>query len=541
MQFLFALTLLVSATLLFAVQPMFAKMVLPSLGGAPNVWNTCMVFYQAVLLGGYAYAHFSTRRLGPRRQAILHLPLLCFAWLVLPIAISAAWIPPAEGYPFFWLIGLMAVCVGLPFFLVSATAPMLQAWFAETDHPSAKDPYYLYAASNVGSLVALLAYPTLIEPSLRLKVQSWAWAWGFGVLMFLIACCAVVLWRRPAAGAEPAGAGTAGSQRVEPPGPAPTAARRLRWVLLALAPSSLMLGVTTYVSTDLATVPLLWVIPLSLYLLTFVLVFARRPLLRHSWMVRVEPFFVLPLAAWFYFDHSSLAWSMIPLLLATFFVIAMVCHGELAATRPPARHLTEFYLWMSLGGVLGGLFNALIAPYIFTSIFEFPLMIVAACALRPQGSWGFLDRWVRRVVLAAAGSGAQRLASLPRKAWERALDLPAPALVAVIGVPAMMLANRLFPTDSDADEAALWWCGATVLILAVLATLCFSNRPVRFALGVAAVMLIGYRVSPSSAQVLCVYRNFFGVVRVTHGDERNRNILWHGTIPHGRRTATRTR
>ena len=200
MQFLFAFTLLVSATLLFAVQPMFAKMVLPRLGGTSNVWNTCMVFYQAVLLAGYVYAHVSTRMLGPRRQAILHLPLLCLPWLVLPIAVADSWTPPAEGYPFFWLVGLLVVCVGLPFFAVSATAPMLQAWFSQTGHPRAKDPYYLYAASNLGSLVGLLAYPTLIEPNFSLWAQRWAWAGGFALLMFLIGCCAVVLWCAACAG-----------------------------------------------------------------------------------------------------------------------------------------------------------------------------------------------------------------------------------------------------------------------------------------------------------------------------------------------------
>jgi hypothetical protein len=384
MQLAYAITLLVSATLLFLVQPMFAKLALPLLGGTPNVWNTCMVFYQAALLAGYLYAHLSTRLLGTRRQAALHLALLCVPWVVLPIGIHSGWVPPAEANPVPWLLMLLTASVGLPFVVVAASAPMLQAWFADTRHPAANDPYFLYAASNLGSMISLVAYPTLVEPNLTLAGQTLVWTAGFGLLMLLTLGCAVLLWRsfakvpqyrkeaegegatdeergargpelgttdegqgpmdqeqgaRDAAApplplGEGRGEGTCRVERLAPPGPQSITASpfllRLRWLVLSLVPSSLLLGVTTHISTDIAAVPLLWVIPLALYLLTFVLVFARRTILPHRWMVRLQPFLVVPVAGWFYLSGSHTSWLFVPLHLAMFFVTAMVCHGELA-------------------------------------------------------------------------------------------------------------------------------------------------------------------------------------------------------------------
>ena len=293
MQFFFALTLFVSATLLFLVQPMFAKMVLPRLGGTAAVWNTCMVFYQAVLLAGYLYAHFSTKWLGSRRQALLHLVILALPLLVLPIALGDAQIPIGGQNPTAWLLAILAASVGLPFFAVSASAPMLQKWFADTGHPAGKDPYFLYAASNLGSMLALLGYPTIIEPMLPLAGQSRVWQFGYLLLGLLTVGCGAVLWlsRR---GAAVAIAGVPGSIGVEAaflggaPArertvPAPAWGQRIRWLALAFAPSSLLLGLTSFISVDLAAVPLLWVIPLALYLLTFVIVFAQWP----TWPYRV--------------------------------------------------------------------------------------------------------------------------------------------------------------------------------------------------------------------------------------------------------------
>jgi hypothetical protein len=515
MPLLFALTLLTSATLLFLVQPMFAKMVLPLLGGTPAVWNTCMVFYQAALLGGYVYAHWSIRLLGSRRQAALHLTLACLPWLVLPIGVAAGWSPPSEGNPSVWLLALLSLSVGLPFLVVSASAPMVQAWLADTGHPAGKDPYFLYAASNAGSMLGLLGYPVLVEPTLSLARQSQAWTAGYGLLMALLAACAVALWRSP----KPAAQTAPDEFEAEPPADgAPSWGRRLRWLLLALVPSSLLLGVTTHIATDIASVPLLWVVPLALYLLTFIFVFARRQLLPHRWMLRVQPFFVLPLAAWFCLNVSGTNWLMIPLHLLTFFVVAMVCHGELAATRPDPRHLTEFYLWMSVGGVLGGIFNAIVAPLVFPAVIEYPLVLVASCLLRP-----------------AMGPELRRL-----RAWLLDLLLPAvlaAALVAVIQGGGALLGR----------EIKLWEGGA-LLALGAVAALSFIGRPLRFALAAGALMLTGTLLVNQSnwspwgllrdSGVVHGERSFFGVIRVRHDGFCNTNTMIHGTTRHGMQNLT---
>lgn len=505
----FAVTLFISAALLFVVEPMFAKMVLPLLGGAPAVWNTCLVFYQAVLLAGYLYAHFSLRWLGPRRQAVLHLVLLCLPWTVLPIGVARGWVPPPEAFPVGWLWMLLTVSVGLPFLVVSASAPMLQAWFSQTGGRSARDPYFLYAASNLGSLLALLGYPLVIESHLTLREQSWGWAAGYGLLMVLVAGCAAQLRRSPPS-AEPA----VGSSVGEGPGEAAAVARpdwrrRLWWLALSLVPSSLLLGVTTYISTDIAAIPLLWVIPLALYLLTFVLVFARRTILPLRWMLRVEPYLIVAAAgalAW----HANLPIQLLligSLELLAFFVIAMVCHGQLAADRPAGSHLTEFYLWMSLGGVLGGLFNALVAPLIFSGAVEYPLMIAAACLLRPLAP--------------AAAAGAW--------AWTRRSALPGVVLAACCGLS--WIARRQDLADLPYLDFAL--PKLIVVLAAAAAAFSLRRRPVPFGLAVAAVLGISWLCSAGEGRLLYAGRSFYGVLRVTDDRFWNAHQLSHGSTAHG--------
>jgi hypothetical protein len=528
MPLLYAATLFISAALLFVVQPLFAKMVLPLLGGTPNVWNTCMVFYQAVLLAGYVYAHLTIRWLGPRRQAALHLVVLCLPWLVLPFGLSASWSPPVDSNPTGWLLSLLAVSVGLPFFVVSASAPMLQAWFAASGHRAGKDPYFLYAASNLGSLVALLAYPTLIEPDLRLIFQSWAWTAAFGLLGGLTGICAVALWQSKSV-----------VQASRSPEETPvdrldhnqsqnglTLGLRLRWVALALAPSSLLLGVTTHISTDIAAVPLLWIVPLALYLLTFVLVFARRPPLPHRWMLRLQPVAVMVLAACYHIAARSMLWNMIGLHLTAFFLTAMVCHGELAASRPPARHLTEFYLCMSLGGVLGGVFNAIIAPLVFPLVIEYPLMLMLACMLRPeaattsQGKRG-QSPFVRSTLRAVPANGDCPLFP-PLQRW---LDVGLPAvLLAIVGLMAAIL-------DRRHAELSVYQ-GATVLALSGLLVLGFVRRPLRFGLGVGALLIVSWLLVHPDRPVF-VERNFFGVEMVKYDPQDDAYMLMHGTTNHG--------
>ena len=361
MQLFYATTLLLSATLLFVVEPMFAKMVLRLLGGSPSVWNTCLVFYQAALLAGYVYAHVSVKWLGVRRQAVLHLVLLCVPWLVLPIGVAQGWTPPHEGNPAVWLWLLLTVSIGLPFLCVSASAPLLQAWFAQTGDREAKDPYFLYAASNLGSMIALAAYPLIIESHLTLAEQSRWWAAGYGLLMAMVAVCAVGLWISRRAAGSPQASEDPTAQETHAAGcvapividDAPiTLARRLRWLALSLVPSSLLLGVTSHLSTDIASVPMLWVIPLMLYLLTFVLVFARWQFLTLAKMAWFQSGWLVILAAVFYVGglHTSQVAVLFVIHLLAFFLTAMVCHGQLAADRPASSHLTEFYLWMSVGG-----------------------------------------------------------------------------------------------------------------------------------------------------------------------------------------------
>jgi hypothetical protein len=341
---LFALTIFTGSALIFAVQPMFTKMVLPLLGGTPAVWNTAMMFFQAALLAGYAYAHWASRALGFRSHAALPIGLMAAALTTLPFAVGADARPPADANPVFWLIGLLAVSVGLPFTIVAANATLLQRWFARTDHAAAANPYFLYSASNLGSMLALLAYPSAIEPLLTLGRQSRTWMAAFVALAVLTAACALTAARR--AGPEPTAAPTTALAPL-------SWAQRGHWVLLSFAPSSLLLGLTTYLTTDIAAVPLLWVIPLALYLLTFVIVFARRPAIGHDRAVLLQPFFLLPLLIFMFWGGNAAVAVLYPLHLIVFFLTALVCHGELARLRPAPGHLTEFYLWLSVGGDRG--------------------------------------------------------------------------------------------------------------------------------------------------------------------------------------------
>lgn len=506
MLILFSLAMFFGATLLFMVEPMFGKMALPLLGGSPAVWNTCMVFYQGALLTGYLYAHLAPKWLGVRRQAAFHLALLLVILLTLPIGIFHGWTPPANANPVAWLLLLLMLSVGLPFFVVSTTAPLLQKWFAQTSHTFAHDPYFLYGASNLGSLLALVAYPTIIEPYLRLHHQSWAWAAGYLVLIALISLCGVMLWRATgqtgaAISLDPPAAATENGNANPAAGPI-SISQRLWWVLLAFAPSSLLLGVTTFLSTDIASVPLLWIIPLIIYLLTFVLVFARKPLIPHRIMVFLEPFVIIPLAVFFFVQIKAAIWQALPFHLLAFFVIAMVCHGELMHSRPSADYLTEFYLWISVGGVLGGIFNALLAPILFNSVIEYPLIIVVACLLRPS-----------------LNPADQK--SHPRR-WDILLPLILAVLLALLGQGFQALPVRFKPP-------------ALLITACAAGTFCYSFRfrPWRLGLGLGALILAGTWFIAQPERVLLKERNFFGVSKVAEDAAGHYRILTHGSTIHG--------
>jgi spermidine synthase len=627
--FTFAFTLFCSAALLFLVEPMVGKMVLPLLGGTPAVWNTCMVFFQAVLLAGYGYAHAATAWLGARRRAALHLALLLVPLLLFlangPLAVDRGLIAGREGNPVWALLLLLALSVGLPLFVVCASAPLLQRWFVDTGHPAAHDPYFLYAASNLGSMLALVGYPALVEPHLSLAGQRVGWAVGYGLLAALTLACAWLVRRpRPAAAgpgpAPPPEAGAGPPARERPL----TWGRRLRWLLLAFVPSSLMLGVTTYITTDIAPIPLLWVVPLALYLLSFIVVFARltpraesalvwaglvailaavglvvaprvlrnnaavlwptraavvllvllsvqvlrlrQPGLIQRVAVLVLPVLALLLAFLTLADiHTHVAISAGP-HLALLFVAALVCHGELARDRPAAGQLTEYFLWMSAGGVAGGLFNALVAPLAFSSLIEYPLGLTLACLMLPaaapakDGPEGRrLERLLDVALPLALGTLVLGLfwglRAIPLREWLLALadklqlrpsqvrDLAIYALPAVVcgafalrrvrlglGLGALLLALGL--AASRPRDA---------LTYGLPAGLCYAfvRRPVRLGLGAGALLLAGGLCDRIASPPLYQGRSFFGVLRVEEGVSRQGAVsftdrrLEHGTTMHG--------
>jgi len=373
---IYSYTLFLSAFLLFCVQLIVAKMILPLLGGTPSVWNTCQFFFQATLLLGYGYAHLTTKWLGSRHQAIIHIALLFLPLLSLPLAIDRTWQPSPNLPPSAWLLTILLTSVGLPFFVISTTAPLLQKWFADTNHDRSSDPYFLYSASNIGSLLGLLSYPVLIEPYFSVNSQNQLWLIAYVMLMILTIGCGITLWR----------SGQINNPSIDDRSPTePLAISQIfQWVVLAFIPSSLLLGVTTYITTDLAAIPLLWAIPLALYLLSFIFTFARRQLLPYRQFVIILPLLLTPLIllCW---ARSVKPLSLVVLLnLCGFFVAACVFHWQLVQKRPNPEHLTSFYWWISVGGVLGGWFNAIASPLVFNYLLEYPLMMLLSILVLPS-------------------------------------------------------------------------------------------------------------------------------------------------------------
>ena len=498
---LFTITMFVSAALLFVVQPMFARMILPLLGGSPSVWNTAVVFYQVGLLGGYLYAHITRSLLRPRQQALLHAGVILLPLLALPIAVPAGWTPPTASNPIPWLLLLLTVAIGLPYFVVSTSSPLLQSWFARTDHPAAHDPYFLYAASNVGSMLSLLAYPFVIEPRLELLQQSRVWSIGYGLLVLLVLLCVVVVWRSTGEQAQPAtiNAQDATSESATPSTEV-TWPQRIRWALLSAVPSSLMISVTAYLSSNIAPFPLLWIAPLALFLLTFILVFATRPPIPHWIMLRALPIVLTPLLICLAINAVEPLIILFPLNLVTFFIATMVCHGELAADRPHARHLTEFYLWMSFGGALGGTLTALVAPMVFNSVLEYPIALVLLCLL------------------------------LWRPTEQR--DAVRRDLLRALGVTGLSIVLLLVLTQMGVGEGPLRL--ALVFGLPGMLAFSFSRRPLAYALVLSALLVIGQVVDSNRQATAYAERSFFGINRVLLSPEYTK--LVHGTIVHGQQS-----
>ncbi len=498
--FLFSGTLFISATLMFVLQPLFGKLLLPLLGGSPAVWNTCMVFYQSILFFGYLYAHFLSSRFKPSRQILIHAVVILVSLIALPIALPENTIPPTDSNPTFWLMWTLFLAIGLPFFIVSATSPLLQKWFSSAGHHTSEDPYYLYVASNIGSMIALLSYPFLIEPNIGLDAQKSIWSMGYGLLCLLIIACAYTLWRNQLSNTVET---PISFEDVEDKEALPLS-RKLHWLALAFVPSSLLLGLTNFISTDIASAPLLWIIPLTLYLFTFILVFSKWADKIHPLMVSLQPILLLPFIAYSFVDPAALPfWLNLILHLIAFFLAVMVCHGELAKNRPHTQHLTLFYLIMSFGGMLGGLFNSFVAPFIFNAVYEYPIMIVAAILLRP-------------------GLKTQKL------------DCQAlfPILLLCLGVSVYLFSDNL--------SQELIYSATNALIL--LAGLCyaFRSRPLSLALLTGVILFFTLGIQNLISNNIYKQRSFFGVLSVRQSvliNEKNQpekyHELFHGTTKHG--------
>jgi len=593
---IFIVTIFVSSFLLFLVQPMVGKMILPRLGGAPQVWCTCMVFFQAALLAGYGYTHTISTRLPHRRQLLVHAGLLLLPFLFLLVVFGRPFnfdwfVPPPGGNPIGETLLVLAAVVGVPFFVVATSAPLLQKWFATTGHRTADDPYFLYAASNFGSLLALLSYPVLVEPLEGLRAQSWMWTGLYTLLAVLVAACALLVWKSPPrvqlAGPAPVpdapppppvpeprpvpsttavtaaprhgrgkqhrGIKKGGASRrpVSEAAPAPlptrparpeelTAWRRLRWVALAAVPSSLMLGAYSFITTDISAVTFFWVVPLALYLLSFILVFLRWPIpwtdLPHLLIVVIQPVALLLLIYSRIGTPGFSITQLIALNLVTFFLTALVCHGELAKDRPSTRYLTEFYLWMSVGGVVGGIFNAIVAPVVFTGIVEYPLALALSGFLRPRLWHGLFDMGVvslfpnlasqpeSREVEYGSGSGlARRRIHAPPPVWPRPSPNLSYTLDVVLGLGVVLIAQLCIWWTSDINKwltrdgtDVLASYGLVRYVLPLLLCLPLMDRPLRFGLALGGIILL-HALSQSRLEnrtLLYADRSYFGVLKV---------------------------
>jgi hypothetical protein len=532
---LYSLAAFLSAALLFLVQPMAARLVLPRLGGSPAVWNTSMLFFQAALLLGYLYAHVVGTRLRPKAQVLVHALVVGGAALMLPIALPASAAPPTGGSPIPWLLGTLALAVGAPFFVVATTGPLVQRWFSGTGHARAADPYFLYAASNAGSLLGLLGYPVLIEPLLSLHEQGVAWSAGYGAFAALSLTCGIVFATRSRclhiAPAVPAGAPAAPAAPDQRPW-----RRRAWWTLLALLPSSHMLAVSLYLSTDLASAPLLWVVPLALYLLTFILAFSSRGPALGRWARRALPACLIALVVGILMEATKPIVALATLHLAVFFVAALACHARLADLRPAPARLTEFYLLIAVGGVLGGAFNALAAPILFDRVLEYPIVLVLiAFAAHTRSARSVRAPAPARPPVppdspttsdpAAAGPGSSPTSSRASPA-DLAWDLALPILAGGLYVAGIEAAKVLHVESQQAIQAM------SIAPAALVAFMCML-RPVRFALALAILLAMLPLGVQKTTSVLRSERTFFGVYRVTESERGGFHYLVHGSTTHG--------
>jgi hypothetical protein len=486
-------TMLLSACLLFLVQPMFARMALPLLGGTPAVWAIAMCFFQAVLLGGYCYAHLLKKYLAPLHAVVFHFILMAAAWIFLPVNLPPSAVPAGGATAGLWLIGLMAQSIGYPFFFLSATAPLLQSWFARTTHTNAANPYFLYSASNIGSLGALIAYPFIVEPFVGLRMQALVWSGGFMLLAACIASCGLLMLRTAAPATN---AGVAEAQSSV------TWKDRSWWIFMSFVPSALLVAWTNHITTDIASAPFLWLPPLVLFLLTFALVFRDKPLVPMR-LARFVQLASLPVAFGMQFGMSlSLIVPVMIIGALSFFSTSLICHRQLYESRPNASKLTEFYMLMSLGGVLGGLFVSLVAPLIFTKVVEYPLLLIIG------------------VIASKELLSDPKLYAVFRK--------PLLPILVFVCLPLIMALNAenggmhlLFTMKSL--KLAIFGAFGTVMLLA-------KRRELAL---IAVIMVLVVRATVEPEQRVAM-RSYFGVLTVSDVVKNDSyRILTHGTTMHG--------
>lgn len=564
MVIIYSLTLFISAFLLFWVQLWVEKLLLPLLGGAPGVWNTCMVFFQALLLLGYSYAHVLSTRLKFRYQAIVHTLFLLLPLSLLPLSLSPVTSPPRDTNPIFWLLGILVITVGLPSLAIATTAPLMQRWFAIAQKNN--DPYFLYTASNIGSLLSLVSYPVLIETNFSLSQQSYLWAVGYGILAGLTGICAIGLWKSTASEkisllADSSILDSNLDSNLDhknslisaslSPENRPTKSQQFRWIILAFLPASLLLGTTTYITTDIAAVPLFWAIPLIVYLLTFILAFTNNSLINQHFNYQkclpLLPAFLTALVISFLLQLMRPIALLVPLHLIGLFIVGYICHGELASDRPKPNYLTLFYFWISVGGVAGGIFNAIISPLLFTSILEYPLVLVISFLLLPKvantSNSGIISELTPELISKLTIDLTANLNS--RESISKSIST-------LISKPTAQVNNSRFrfsvPISLGLILATLivgfsprfvWldWLGIILVIILWLGIYkTFHLSKIRLLVGLLLLSLLGQFSLTTIGQVLGSDRSFFGIYRVVSQEQGQYYSLFHGTTLHGKQS-----
>lgn len=524
----YTISIFLSAFLVFLVQPMVGKIFLPWVGGAPSSWNTCMFFFQLLLLGGYYYAHVSLQKLKFKTHLAIHFALMLLAIVSLPIAFKGSAAVPED--PSLWLLQQIFFTVAIPYFVVSSTAPILQKWFYYTEHKRSKNPFFLYAASNTGSLLALLAYPFVLEPNFNLATQGKIWAAGYGLLILSMIWCAFYI-KTAKADAEKAEAKT-DNQVIE----SIPETQILTWVIAAFVPSSLFLGVTHFLTRNVAPVPMLWIVPLTIYLLTFIISFSEKFTIK---LATCRKLAFLGLALFFpvfYMDLRLTEWYAIPSHLYLLFAVSMLCHKYLADNKPHAQHLTSFYLWLSVGGVLGGLFNSYLAPTLFSNITEYPIAVLLSTYFlinhKDRAKSGKSLHWTENTYLVSIFGGIQ-FAIVVYFFFNTNLSGWFYKAAIYFGLDA---SSKMVSTiRSGLDNYYVFIAFFATLVISFVALHVMNKlKSFNHVVFAATVMTLLFFANISIRLPIVMHaRNFFGTKRIYSQAENSINFMVHGTTIHG--------